>query len=317
MKTELLIIGSGPAGYTAAIYASRAYLKTTLITGLNEGGQLVKSFNIENWPGEYKGINGYKLMMKFKKQVIKFKTNIIYDQIIKTKLNNQSLTIIGEKKVYFPKTVIIATGSSPKILNLPNIKDLYGNGISTCATCDGYFYKNKNIAIIGGGNSAIEETLFLSKKVKKIFLIHRREKLTAEKILIKKLTTKIKQNKIILLTNYYLININKNKNSNSIKSIDIKSTITNHIKNIKIDGLFIYIGYKPNTKIFKKQILLDEKGYIITNYKKNIFKTMTNINGVFAAGDVTDKIYRQAITSSSSGCKAAIDVKKYLENLRN
>ncbi len=315
MKTELLIIGSGPAGYTAAIYASRSYIKTTLITGLHEGGQLTKSFNIENWPGEYKGINGIKLMTNFKKQAVKFKTKIINDKIIKTILNNKSITIIGEKNTYLPKVLIIATGTSPKSLNLPNIKELYGKGISTCATCDGFFYKNKNIAVIGGGNSAIEESLFLSKNSKKIFLIHRRNKLTAEKISIKKIQKKINEKKIIFIKNHNIININKNINFNSIQSIDIQSNLTNKIKNLKIDGLFISIGYKPNTKIFKNQIILDKEGYIITNYKKNKYKTMTNINGVFAAGDVIDKTYKQAITSSSSGCKAAIDVQKYLENL--
>ncbi len=311
IKTKVLIIGSGLAGYTASIYTSRAKLKPILITGLNNGGQITKAWNIENWPGEYKGINGIKLISNIKKQSKKFKTNIINDNIIKIKPEKKKFIIIGENNKYISKTIIIATGSIPKKIGIPLEEELYGKGISTCSLCDGYFYKNKNIAIIGGGNSAIEEAIFLSKITKKIFLIHRRNYLKVEKILINKLKKIIKKKKIIFYKNYILLKI-KQKN-NFIYSIKIKSNKTNKKKNIKINGLFISIGYYPNTKIFKNFINLDNDKYIITNINKK-YKTMTNINGIFAAGDVVDKNYRQAITASASGCMAAIDVQKYLEN---
>ncbi len=308
---KLIIIGSGPAGYTAAIYASRGNLKPTLITGKYEGGQLVKSNNIENWPGEYNGITGFKLMQNMKKQALKFNTNIINDKIYKIYFKKKYIKLKSKKNMYFTKTLIIATGTIPKKLGLNNEKKLYGKGISFCAACDGYFYKKKKIAIIGGSNSALEEALYLSKITKKIYIIHRKNFFTAEKFLIKKIKEKIKKKKIKFYKNKIIIKINKKKNI--LKSITIKSIKTKKKKKIKIKGLFISIGYKPNTKIFKKKINLNNKGYIITN-NNNKYKYMTNIKGVFAAGDVIDEKYKQAIISSSSGCIAALEVQKYLEN---
>ncbi len=307
---KLIIIGSGPAGYTSSIYASRYNLKPLLITGYEEGGQIIKSNKIENWPGEYKGIKGIKLIKNIKKQSLKFSTKIINDTIINIKYNNKIITLIGKIKKYYCISLIIATGCKPRKLNLSKEKLLYGKGISTCATCDGLLYKNKNIAIIGGGNTATEESLYLSKIVNKIYLIHRR-KLTSEKFLIHKINKKIKEKKIIFYKNYKIIKIyEKKKYLNSIK---IKNLKNKREKKIKIDGLFITIGYIPNTKIFRKKIKLDKWGYIITNYKNSKYQSMTNINGIFAAGDVINNKFKQAITASASGCIAAIEVQKYLE----
>ncbi len=311
MIKKVIILGGGPAGYTASIYLARSKLYPVLITGINDGGQIIKSSNIENWPGEYKNISGIQLAKKFKKQALKFKVNIIYDQIIETNLKKIPIKLTGENNTYYTETLIIATGSIPRKLGLPLEDKFYGKGISTCATCDGYFYKNKNVAIIGGGNSAIEEALFLCKISKKIYLIYRNKKFKAEKYLIKKIKKKIKKKKIILYRKTILLKIQE-KNEN-INSLIIKNLNSNKKKHININGLFIAIGYIPNTKIFKKQILLDKDNYIITNINTK-FKTMTNINGIFAAGDVIDKIYKQAITSSATGCMAAIDLIKYLEN---
>ncbi len=311
---KILIIGAGPAGYTASIYLSRANLKPILITGKYDGGQIIKSNNIENWPGEYKKINGFKLMNNIKKQSLNFKTKIINDKIININIKNNYFKIIGKYNNYLTKTLIIATGSIPKTLGLINEKKLYGKGISTCSICDGYLYKNKTVAVIGGGNTAIEESLFLSKIVKKIYLIHRRKKLTAEKILLNKLYIKIKQKKIIFYKNYIIKKINKK--NNILDNIYILSTKNNNLKKIKINGLFILIGYKPNTKIFLKKINLDKNGYIIINKNKK-YKSMTNIKGIFAAGDVTNNNYKQAIIASASGCIAAIEVQKYLQKKNN
>ncbi len=310
-----IIIGSGPAGYTAAIYASRLNLNPILITGLNEGGLITKSPNIGNWPGEYKNINGIHLMKKIKKQALILNTHIINDNIIKTNFLEKPFKLIGEKKTYYSKTVIIATGSIPRMLKLPKIETLYGKGISTCATCDGYFYKNKNIAVIGGGNSAIEEVLFLNKIVNKIFLIHRNNVLNADPISLIKLKDKIKKKKIIVLSNYIINKLYTNKINNSLTAIKIISITNKKTKKIKVDGIFIAIGYIPNTKLFYNQIKLDNKKYIITNYEHNIYKSMTNIKGIFAAGDIICNTYKQAIIASASGCIAAIETSKYLESL--
>ncbi len=308
MIEKLIIIGSGPAGYTAAIYAARSNIKPLLITGDNEGGQIIKSNKIENWPGEYKPISGFELINKIKKQAKKFNTRIIKDKILKTNLKEKPIKLIGKKKKYLTHTLIIATGSSPKKLGLPLENKLYGKGISTCYTCDGYFYKNKNVAVVGGGNSAIEETIFLSKIANLVYLIHRRNKFKAESYLIKKI--KEKKKNIIFFKNYIIKNIIKK--DEKIKSIIIESKKTLKKKELFIDCLFISIGYKPNTNIFGKQIFLDKNKYIITNTNK-IYPSMTNINGVFAAGDVIYKSYKQAITASASGSISAIDVQKYIE----
>ncbi len=309
---KVIIIGSGPAGYTASIYIARANLKPILITGINEGGQLIKSNKIENWPGEKNGIKGINLMLKMKKQSIKFKTKIIKDEIIKIKKKKKYFKLIGIKYVFYTLSIIIATGTIPKKIKIIKKKKIYKNIISNCVLCDGFLYKKKIVTIIGGGNSAIEESLFLSKIAKKINIIHRKNKLKGEKILIKKIYKNIKKNKIKFYKNYKIIDICIKKNT--LKKIYIKSTINKKIKKIKTQGLFISIGYKPNIKFFKKKIKLDKKGYIILNNKK--YKSMTNIKGIFAAGDIISKQYKQAIIASASGCIAAIDIQKYLITLK-
>ncbi len=305
---KIIIIGSGLAGYSASIYAARSNLKPILITGDNEGGQIIKSNKIENWPGEKNGINGINLILKIKKQSLKFKTKIIQDKIIKIKKKKKYFKLIGKKKIFYSLTIIIATGTIPKKIGIKNEKKLYGKIISNCAICDGFLYKNKIVTIIGGGNTAIEESLFLCKIAKKINIIHRKKKLIGENILIKKIYKNIKKNKIKFYKNYIIKNIYiKN---NILKKISIISNINNKKKKIKTNGLFIFIGSKPNTKFIKKNINLDKKGYIILKNKK--YKSMTNINGIFAAGDIISNQYKQAIIASSSGCIAAIDAQKYL-----
>ncbi len=309
---NIIIIGSGPSGYTAAIYTSRANLKPLLITGNNEGGQIIKSNNIENWPGNKNNFSGYKLMSNMKKQAIKFKTKIIHDKVIKIKKIKKYYKIITyNKKIFYSWAIIIATGTIPKKIKIKKNNFLYNKIISNCAICDGFLYKNKIVTIIGGGNSAIEESLYLSQIAKKVNIIHRKNKFTAEKILINKLK---KNKKIKLYKNYILKNLNiKN---NILKNIIIKS-ITNK-KKIKIntDGLFILIGQLPNTKFLNNFIKLDKKGYIIISYKNNKYSYMTNKKGIFASGDIISNQYKQAIIASSSGCIAAIEVQKYLNTIK-
>ncbi len=308
---KVIIIGSGPAGYTASIYIARANLKPILITGFNEGGQLIKSNKIENWPGEENGISGINLILKMKKQCIKFKTKIVRDKIIKIKKKKKYFKLIGKKSIFYSLSIIIATGRIPKKIKILKKKNIY-KIISNCALCDGFLYKNKIVTIIGGGNSAIEESLFLNRIAKKINIIHRKNKLKGENFLIKKIYKNIKKKKIKFYKNYKIIDIDIKKNI--LKKIYIKSIINKKIKEIKTQGLFISIGYKPNIKFFKKKIKLDKKGYIILNNKK--YKSMTNINGIFAAGDIISKQYKQAIIASASGCIAAIDIQKYLNNIK-
>ncbi|WMC19651.1 MAG: thioredoxin-disulfide reductase [Enterobacteriaceae bacterium PC38] len=312
--SKLLIIGSGPAGYTAAIYGARANLKPLLITGLNKGGQLITTNLIENWPGDFKNITGYNLMDRMYKHAKKFETEIIFDYIKKTNFKKTPFLLIGEKNTYTCNSLIIATGASAKYLKIPSVEFYKGKGISTCATCDGFIYKNKKVAVIGGGNNAIEETLYLSNIANEVHLIHRRNKFKAEKILINRLIEKIKKKKIFIHTNYIVEKINGN--GKIVTSIDIKKfnhNNNNNIKNILINGIFFAIGQKPNTEIFNGQLKL-KNGFIkVKNKEYN--KTQTNINGIFAAGDVIDKFYRQAITSAASGCMAALDAEHYLENI--
>ncbi|WP_367674280.1 thioredoxin-disulfide reductase [Buchnera aphidicola] len=316
MKTnnikKLIIIGSGPAGYTASIYAARANLKPILITGLQKGGQLTTTNNIENWPGRLQNTKGIELMNDMEKHALKLNTRIIQEEVLKIDFSKKILQIILEKKKYFSYAVIIATGSSPRYLGLKNEKEFLGRGISTCATCDGFFYKNKEVAIVGGGNTAIEEALYLSNIVSVIHLIHRNTSFKAEKILMNRLMQQVKKKKVILYTNY-IVNKIIIKNQ-KIQSIQIISDYLSKKKTICISGLFIAIGSIPNTQIFAKHIKT-KSGYITIQKKYNNITTQTNIPGVFAAGDVVDTIYKQAITAAASGCRAALDAEKYLTTL--
>ncbi|CAL4322655.1 Thioredoxin reductase [Buchnera aphidicola (Neophyllaphis podocarpi)] len=314
-SSKLIIIGSGPAGYTASIYAARANLKPILITGLEKGGQLVKTNSIENWPGDINELKGISLMDRMHKHAIKFNVEIIYDFINNVEFDSYPFILKGEKVIYQAKSVIIATGSSAKYLNLKYEEKFIGKGISTCAICDGFLYKNKIVAVVGGGNTAVEEALYLSNIVSYVYLIHRREKFTAEKILLKRLKTKIKDKKIILKTNLVVNEIIGNENS--ITKIVLKSSINLNIKEqIKIHGLFVAIGHNPNSNIFKNKLVM-KNGYIKTKLQKNSAYTETSIAGIFAAGDVTYASYKQAITSAASGCMAALDAERYLNKISN
>ncbi|QCI26544.1 thioredoxin-disulfide reductase [Buchnera aphidicola (Stegophylla sp.)] len=310
LHKKLIIIGSGPAGYTAAIYASRANLKPILITGMQKGGQLITTNQIENWPGRFEKTTGLELMHDMEQHAIKLKTIIVPDQVLKIKFSYPKLRIFCEEHQYTSYALIIATGSSPRYLNLPSEKKFLGKGISTCATCDGFFYKDKIVAVVGGGNTAIEETLYLSNIASKVYLIHRRNVFKAEKILVNRLKEKIKYGKIILYTPYTIKDIYGN--TQGISYINIVSN--NHVKSINISALFVAIGSIPNTQIFENNIKT-QNGYIQTNIYNNQYHTQTNIPGVFAAGDVSDYIYKQAITSSASGCMAALDAERYLNCL--
>ncbi|WP_367676822.1 thioredoxin-disulfide reductase [Buchnera aphidicola] len=311
MKNKLIIIGSGPAGYTAAIYAARANLSPVLITGKNPGGQLTTTNEIENWPGDINKITGLELMNRMNQHSLKFNTSIISDFIHTVKFNCSPFKLFGEEYEYSANCLIIATGSTAKYLGLKSEKNFLGKGVSTCATCDGFFYKEKIVAVIGGGNTAVEEALYLSNIASKVYLIHRQEKLKAEKILITRLLEKIKNNKIIFYNNTIVLDILGDEIS--IKKIKIKNN-KNNIQEINISGIFVAIGHNPNSNIFKDQLKL-KNGYIQVDCNSHKNSTQTSIPGIFAAGDVIDHHYRQAITAASTGCMAALDAEKYLDSI--
>ncbi|AGF47068.1 thioredoxin reductase (NADPH) [Candidatus Kinetoplastibacterium desouzaii TCC079E] len=309
---KVLIIGSGPAGYTAAIYAARANLNPLIITGLDKGGQLMNTLEVENWPTMSNGIDGPSLMDLFLKHAIKFNVKVISDIMIDVDFSKRPFIVKTESGIdYICQTVIIATGATAKKLNIPSEEKYSGIGVSYCATCDGPFYKNKNVLIIGGGNTAVEDALYLSGLCKKVTLIHRHDKFKAEPILMDKLTKKINLGLIELKTFYKLEEIlGDDESITSAKIINIKSK-TKEI--INIEGVFIAIGHDPNTSIFKNKLAMSD-GYILTNKVNENYQTMTSIPGIFAAGDVQDKIYKQAITSAGTGCMAALDAQRWLEN---
>lgn len=312
---KIIIIGSGPAGCTAAIYAARANLNPMLITGIQQGGQLINTNEIENWPGNYRKITGPNLMKNMLNHVKKFinKDNIIHDHIDSVDLKNKPFQLIGEIKQYTCDALIIASGSSPKYLGIPSEELFKGKGISTCATCDGFFYLKKRVAIIGGGNSAISEALYLSNIASEIHVIHRRNEFKGEKILIQRIQEKSKNKNIIFHFEHTLDKILGDENI-GVTSINIKSNKDGKIRTILVDGIFIAIGHIPNTQIFQGQLKL-KNGYIRVYSGTKGNSTQTSISGVFAAGDVMDHIYRQAITSAGTGCMAAIDAEKYLEKI--
>jgi thioredoxin reductase (NADPH) len=300
---SVVIIGSGPAGYTAAIYAARANLNPILISGLQPGGQLTITTDVENYPGYEDPIQGPWLMEQMLKQSIAVGTKIVNSQVIQVELNNKTKKIyLDNGDIIETKTVIICTGAQARWLGLKNENKFKGHGLSACATCDGFFFKNKVVAVIGGGNSAAEESLFLTKFASKVILIHRRDQLRAEKILQDRL---FKNDKIELIWDSEVKSFNGDE---SIHSIDVKNVKTNETNNILVDGVFIAIGHDPATSLFKDQLTMDQNGYILTKPDS----TQTSIEGVFAAGDVKDKIYRQAITAAGMGCMAALEVEKYL-----
>lgn len=310
---KLIILGSGPAGYTAAIYAARANLSPVLITGLSKGGQLMTTTEVDNWPGDDEGVLGPDLMQRFESHAKRFNTQIILDEITQTDLQQRPFMLKSDKTTYTCDALIICTGASAQYLGLPSEQKFLGQGVSACATCDGFFYKNRNVAVVGGGNTAIEEALYLANIAKQVTLIHRRDKFRAEKIMVDKLMQKVAEGKIVLKLNSQVDEILGD--DSGVTGVRILNKESNQTENIDIFGIFIAIGHKPNTNIFKGQLNLDDSGYIITQGGRNGNATQTSVVGVFAAGDVQDSNYQQACTSAASGCMAALDAEKYLDNL--
>ena len=306
--SKLIILGSGPAGYTAAVYAARANLKPTLITGLSKGGQLMTTTDVDNWPGDHDGLQGPDLMNRMEKHALKYNVDIIFDHINEVDFTSRPLTLKGDDNVYTSDALIITTGASAMYLGLDSEKEFLGKGVSACATCDGFFYKNKKVCVIGGGNTAVEEALYLSNIASSVTLVHRRDSLRSEKILQDKL---FKKDNIEIMWDSELSEV-KGDNM-GVTSAIIKSKKDGSEQDISFDGVFIAIGHKPNTDIFTNQLDMDE-GYIIVK-NDSAYATQSNVSGVFAAGDVTDKIYRQAITSAGSGCMAALDAEKFIDSL--
>ena len=304
---KLLILGSGPAGYTAALYAARANLSPVLITGMQQGGQLTTTTDVDNWPGDVSGLQGPELMERMLSHVERFDTEVIIDHIHTANLSTKSIKLSGDLAKYTCDALIIATGASAKYLGLPSEEKYKGKGVSACATCDGFFYRNADVAVIGGGNTAIEEALYLSNIAKTVTVIHRRDKFRAEKILIDRL---LKKENVVIEWNHVLDKILGD--DMGVTGIKIKNTQNEKTKSKELKGVFIAIGHKPNTKLFEGQLDM-ENGYIKTKSGLDGQATSTNIPGVFAAGDVSDHIYRQAVTSAGNGCMAALDAEAYLD----
>ena len=309
---SLLILGSGPAGYTAAVYAARANLNPTLITGLEQGGQLMTTTDVENWPADADGVQGPDLMARFQKHAERFNTQMIFDHIHTTHLSEKPIRLVGDAGEYTCDALIIATGASAQYLGLPSEEAFSGRGVSACATCDGFFYRNKPVAVVGGGNTAVEEALYLSNIASHVTVVHRRDTFRAEPILVDRMMEKVKEGKITLETKQVLDEVLGD--ASGVTGARLKAFEGDATKEIKVDGVFIAIGHKPNTDIFAGQLDM-ENGYIKTHSGLNGNATATSVEGVFAAGDVQDHIYRQAITSAASGCMAALDAQRYLEAL--
>lgn len=311
IHNDLIILGSGPAGYTAAIYAARANLKPLLITGMTMGGQLTTTTEVDNWPADVNGVQGPDLMMRFQEHAERFNTEIVFDHINEVNFENKELFILyGDSNNYSCKALIISTGASAQYLGLESELKYNGRGVSACATCDGFFYKDLDVAVVGGGNTAIEEALYLSNIAKHVTLIHRRKEFRAEKIMVDKLMDRVKEGKISLCLDSTVNEIKGD--GNTVSHVEVVNKNTNEKTNIAISGIFIAIGHKPNTDMFKGKLDMDNNGYLITQNGRDGNATQTSVPGVFAAGDVQDHIYRQAITSAASGCQAALDADKYL-----
>jgi len=311
---RLIILGSGPAGYTAAIYAARAGITPAIIAGDNFGGQLVKTSMVDNWPGDANGVQGYALMERMQQHAERFGANIIFDHITCAKLQNCPFTLTGMAATYTCDALIIATGTSPKYLGLPSEQKYSGHGVSYCATCDGFFYKNTKVAVIGGGNTAIEDALYLSSITKEVVMIHRRDVFTADPLLIQEVMRCVQEKKIKILWNNVVEEIIGN--DKTVTALKLKNVNTGQITEETVAGVFVAVGLKPNSDLFVEQLEL-ENGYIKVNTGNNGVFTSTSIPGVFAAGDVTNLNYRQAITAAAMGCMAAMDIKKYFITPKN
>lgn len=310
---RLIILGSGPAGYTAAVYAARANLSPMLITGFEKGGQLTTTTDVDNWPGDVEGLQGPALMERMERHATRFNTEIIFDQIVDVSLNEKPFRLVGDSKtVYTCDALIIATGASARYLGLPSEQAFMGKGVSACATCDGFFYKKQQVAVIGGGNTAVEEALYLSNIASHVTVIHRRDKFRAEKILVDQLMKKVETGHITVLWGTTLHEVLGDETG--VTGMRIQSVDDHSLEDIALTGVFIAIGHTPNTKIFEGQLKM-HNGYIEVKSGLQGGATATSIPGVFAAGDVADHIYRQAVTSAGSGCMAALDAEKYLDAL--
>ena len=307
---RLLILGSGPAGYSAAVYAARANLKPVLVTGIAQGGQLMTTTDVDNWPADADGVQGPELMERFQKHAERFNTEMIFDHIHTAKLTEKPIRLIGDSGEYTCDALVIATGASAQYLGLPSEEAFAGKGVSACATCDGFFYRNQEVAVIGGGNTAVEEALYLANIASKVTLVHRRDKFKAEAILVDKLMARVKEGKIELQLHHVLDEVLGD--DSGVTGMRVKNNQTGETKEIALKGVFIAIGHKPNTDIFEGQLDM-EGGYIMTKGGREGNATATNVPGVFAAGDVQDHIYRQAVTSAGTGCMAALDAERYLD----
>jgi len=307
---KVLILGSGPAGYTAAVYAARANLQPMLITGIAQGGQLMTTTEVDNWPADVHGVQGPELMQRFLEHAERFKTQVVFDHINKVDLGKRPFTLTGDSGTYTCDALVIATGASAKYLGLPSEEHFMGRGVSGCATCDGFFYREQEVCVIGGGNTAVEEALYLSNIASKVTLVHRRDKFRAEPILIDKLHEKAAEGKIELKTHNVLDEVLGD--DSGVTGVRLKNTQTGQSEQLDLKGCFIAIGHQPNTEIFKGQLEMKDD-YIVTRSGLQGFATMTSVPGVFAAGDVQDHVYRQAITSAGTGCMAALDAQRFLE----
>jgi thioredoxin reductase (NADPH) len=307
---RVLILGSGPAGYSAAVYAARANLNPMLVTGVEQGGQLMTTTDVENWPGDPMGVQGPDLMQRLLQHAERFKTEIVFDHIHTTFLSEKPIRLLGDSHEYTCDTLIIATGASAQYLGLPTEEAFMGRGVSACANCDGFFYRGQEVAVVGGGNTAVEEALYLSNIATKVTLIHRRDKFRAEAILIDRLNAKVAEGKVEIKYNHTLQEVLGNEGG--VTGLKLQSTEDGTVSEISVHGLFVAIGHKPNTGIFEGQLEM-HNGYIKTRSGTEGMATATTAPGVFAAGDVQDHIYRQAITSAGTGCMAALDAQRYLE----
>lgn len=310
VHSQVLILGSGPAGYTAAVYAARANLNPVLITGMAQGGQLTTTTDVDNWPADPAGVQGPELMERFLQHAQRFNTEIIFDHIHSVDLKQRPFVLSGDSGTYTTDSLIIATGASARYLGLPSESEFMGRGVSACATCDGFFYRGQEVAVVGGGNTAVEEALYLSNIASKVTLIHRRDRFRAEPILIDKLHAKVAEGKIVLQVFHVLVEVLGD--DSGVTGVRVRHVQTDATEDIALQGVFIAIGHSPNTDIFQGQLELKD-GYIVTQGGSNGFATQTSVPGVFAAGDVQDHIYRQAITSAGTGCMAALDAQRFLE----
>ncbi|MCB2018735.1 MAG: thioredoxin-disulfide reductase [Hydrogenophaga sp.] len=308
--TKVLILGSGPAGYTAAVYAARANLDPVLITGIAQGGQLMTTTEVDNWPADADGVQGPELMQRFQQHAERFKTEIIFDHIHTVELSKRPFLLKGDSGEYSCDALVIATGASAKYLGLASEEAFMGKGVSACATCDGFFYRGQEVAVVGGGNTAVEEALYLANIASKVTLIHRRDSFRAEAIMIDKLMEKVQEGKIELKLHSVLDEVLGD--ASGVTGVRLKNVQSNASEDVAVKGCFIAIGHSPNTEIFKGQVDMKD-GYIITRMGNNGLATMTSVPGVFAAGDVQDHVYRQAITSAGTGCMAALDAQRFLE----